>query len=114
MDGADHRVPPRGTPPAGERAPARSVREDELLAWSGTRMAKAIRDGERTSEEIVRALLAHVDRVNPLINAVVQKRPEAIADARRADAAKKKTARFHGVPCTIKESFAVDGLPLTA
>jgi fatty acid amide hydrolase 2 len=78
-------------------------------------MARAIREGERTSEEIVRALVAHARRVNPTINAVVCFREEAAVEAaRRADAAGSRAAPFHGVPCTIKESFAVAGMPLTA
>lgn len=98
-----------------ETLPLRTVREDPLT-WSGTRIARAIRDGERTSEEIVGLHLAHMRRVNPRINAVVRARAdEALAEARRADETRgASTARFHGVPCTIKESFAVTGMPLTA
>ena len=98
-----------------ETLPSRTVRDD-ALTWSGTRIARAIREGERTSEEIVALHLAHLQRVNPRMNAVVRVRAdEALAEARRADETRgTSSAPFHGVPCTIKESFAVTGLPLTA
>lgn len=98
-----------------ETLPDRTVREDPLT-WSGTRIARAIRDGDKTSEEIVALHLAHMQRVNPRINAVVRSRADrAIEEARRADATRRtSTARFHGVPCTIKEAFALEGMPQSA
>ncbi|MDQ3037329.1 MAG: amidase [Myxococcota bacterium] len=98
-----------------ETLPDRTVREDPLT-WSGTRIARAIREGDKTSEEIVALHLAHLARVNPRINAVVRVRADrALEEARRADATRStSSAPFAGVPCTIKEAFALEGMPLSA
>jgi fatty acid amide hydrolase 2 len=86
-----------------------------LLLASATQLAHQIRDGKVSSAEVVEAHLAHLDRLNPTMNAVVHERyEEARAEARRAD---ERRARgddlppLHGVPCTIKECFALTGMP---
>ncbi len=90
----------------------------DMLLASATRLARAIRDGETTSLEVVRAHAAHIERHDPSLNAIVESR--LTAALREAEAADQKQRRgealgpLHGVPCTIKESFAVDGMPLTA
>ncbi len=85
-----------------------------LLA-SATEMAAAIAAREVTSADVVEAHIEQVRRVNPSINAVVQDRFEvARAEARAADEAVAAGAPdlppLHGVPCTIKECFALDGM----
>ncbi len=88
-----------------------------LLAHSATRLARMIRDGETTSLEVVDAHIARIREVNPRLNAVVCDRYDAArAEAKRADDAVRTTPRdrlpvLHGVPCTIKESFALEGMP---
>ncbi|HEX8951616.1 MAG TPA: amidase family protein, partial [Polyangia bacterium] len=66
------------------------------------------------------AVEAHVDRiraVNPRLNAVVAERFQAAREeARRADEQTRTTPKaklppLHGVPCTIKEAFALTGMP---
>ena len=90
----------------------------EMLLSSATRLARAIRDGETTSVEVVRAHATHIERHDPFLNAIVESRLTAARrEAADADAKHKRGERLgplHGVPCTIKESFAVDGMPLTA
>ncbi len=79
-----------------------------------------IRSRRVSSREVVEAHIRQVERVNPTVHAVVRDRfAQARAEADRADA---RLARedadalppFHGVPCSIKESFAVEGMPWTA
>ena len=88
-----------------------------LLTFSGTRLARMIRAGEVTSLETVEAHIAHIQKVNPVLNAVVRDRfEEARAEARRADAKTQDVPAdalplFHGVPCTIKEAFGLTGMP---
>ncbi|HEY6462400.1 MAG TPA: amidase family protein, partial [Polyangiaceae bacterium] len=59
-------------------------------------------------------------RVNPALNAVVRTRfDEARREADEADARKRSSSPaelppFHGVPCTIKECFALAGMPQSA
>lgn len=88
-----------------------------LLA-SATDLARAIRSGATTSVEVLEAHLAHIERVNPTLNAVVAGR----SDAARREAAEmdariaggEEVGPFAGVPCTIKESFALTGMPQTS
>ena len=85
---------------------------------SASQLAAAIRAGELSSRDVVEEHLALLERVNPRINAVVCPRYEqARADADEADrrvaeaAPGEELPAFLGVPCTIKESFAVEGMP---
>lgn len=60
-----------------------------------------------SSDEVVRAHLRQIERVNPRLNAVVQlAADEALAAARRADAALARgqpVGPLHGVPFTVKD-----------
>jgi len=86
------------------------------LTASATELARRIRARETTSVDVVEAHIEQVERVNPTLNAVVQDRFDAArADAAAADA--RLTADgpddlppLHGVPCTIKECFALEGM----
>jgi len=87
---------------------------------SAVQLARAIRAGELTSLQAVEAHVERIEAVNPRINAVVGTRYEqARQEARRADArlaqeGPEQLPPLHGVPCTIKECFALTGMPQTA
>ena len=87
---------------------------DNLIYNSATKLAKAVRAKEISSEEVVRACLARIEAVNPHLNAVVQLRAEAaLEQARTADAALARgelQGPLHGVPMTIKDSFDTAGV----
>ncbi len=89
-----------------------------FLLRSATELAAMIRRGEARSEEVVAAHLERVRELNPVCNAVVRVRErEALAEAREADRAVadgRDVGPLHGVPCTIKESFELTGMPQTA
>jgi fatty acid amide hydrolase 2 len=91
-----------------------------LLTASATHIAKLIRDGEISSRDAVEVHLAEIARVNPSLNAVVAHRADAArAEADRADATLRRLGPdgvppLHGVPCTVKENFALCGMPNTA
>ena len=93
---------------------------NDFLTMSGMSLAKGIRDGLFSSEQVVTEHINHIQKVNPAINAVVQERFElARKEARQADERVRKEPPeslpvFHGVPCTIKENFALAGMPNTA
>lgn len=93
-------------------------RSEKILRSSATELARAIRQGELRSIEVVNAHLDRIAAVNPQLNAVVfDLASSARAMAREADAAKERGADLgplHGVPCTIKESFAMPGTPFTS
>jgi amidase len=87
---------------------------DEIIYSSATELARAIREKEVSSEEVVGAFLARVEEVNPKINAVVQLTADAArARAREADEALSRGdvwGPLHGVPVTIKDAFEMAGV----
>jgi fatty acid amide hydrolase 2 len=90
----------------------------DLTERSALDLARAIRTGETTSREVVEAHIEQLQRTHARINAVVVDRYDAAReDADAADALVSATADadtlrpFHGVPCTIKESIAMAGMP---
>jgi fatty acid amide hydrolase 2 len=96
------------------------MHEGEILGASGVALARAIRDRRVTSRAVVQA---HVDRarlVNPGLNAIVRDRYEAAlveageADDRTSSVHRDDLPALHGVPCTIKEAFAFEGMPNSA
>ncbi|MBC7933569.1 MAG: amidase, partial [Rubrivivax sp.] len=52
---------------------------NEIIYASATQLARAIREGEVSSEEVVSAYLGRIEEVNPKVNALVQ----VTADAAR-------------------------------
>jgi fatty acid amide hydrolase 2 len=92
---------------------------DPLLSLSGTELAARIRRREISALEAVEAHVRQIEKVNPALNAVVAERFEAArGEARDADrrlaAGDDAIGPFHGVPCSIKESFALTGMPFTS
>ena len=90
-----------------------------LLLDSATRLAERIRTGETSAVVVVEAHIRAIETVNPTLNAVVAERfAEARAEAVAADAKVASGATelppFLGVPCTIKESFELIGMPQAA
>jgi fatty acid amide hydrolase 2 len=88
---------------------------DPLLLASATSIARQIRAGTLSSRHAVEVHIAQMERVNPALNAVVKDRfSVARAEADQADALRASGAElplFHGVPCTVKECFALAGMP---
>lgn len=93
---------------------------DHLLSASATELADGIRSGRVTSRTVVEAHIERIQRVNPILNAVVEERFEdALKEADLADDAVRlkepeDLPPFHGVPCTIKEVFAIPGMRQTS
>jgi fatty acid amide hydrolase 2 len=87
---------------------------DDWTALSAHTLAARIQNGDIRPSELLEAHLDRIEQVNPAINAVVQKRYDAAREeARDADAALSRPGRvgpLHGVPCTVKEFVAVEGL----
>ncbi len=85
---------------------------------SAQALAQAIRERRTSARTVVDAHIAHIEAVNPRLNAVVFDR-YALARA-EADAADARIAAAEdpdslppllGVPCTIKENFEFEGTP---
>ncbi|HEX2127719.1 MAG TPA: amidase, partial [Solirubrobacterales bacterium] len=92
-----------------------------LTRRSALELAAAIRAGESSSREVVEAHIELVERRNPALNALIATRfEEARAEADAADARIAAAGEdedlppFLGVPITIKESFALAGMPHTS
>ena len=86
----------------------------ELIFASAGEQAKAIRDKQISSQELVRACIKRIEEVNPKLNAVVQLPAEtALRQAREADKALAKgeiRGPLHGVPFTLKDAIETEGV----
>lgn len=91
-----------------------------LTSLSGTQLARMIRERQVSVADVVEAHIRRIEQVNPALNAMVYERfDQARIEAAEADAAISRTPAnelpvFHGVPCSIKEAFALEGMPNTA
>src|SRR3954447_21540695 len=105
--------------PAMSRA---AERGRSLTGRSASDLARAIRTGELSAREVVEAHAWRLHESQPRTNALAKDR---FADAlREADAADERIASvgddgerlppFLGVPCTVKESIALTGMPNSA
>jgi fatty acid amide hydrolase 2 len=85
-----------------------------LTHLSATALAAAIRAGQTTSRDVVEEHIAVLERMQPRTHALaVDRFDEARREADAADA-REPDGPLHGVPCTIKESWAVAGMPNSA
>jgi amidase len=77
-----------------------------------------LRSGATTSVELVDSLLDRIGEVNPALNAVVTLDADgarrAAAEADQVRASGRQVGPLHGLPITLKDSFATAGLPTTA
>src|SRR5262245_31771683 len=87
---------------------------EEIIFHSASDLARLVRVKEISSEELTRAYLARIARVNPKLNAFCQiDEKGALAAAREADAALRRGSelgKLHGVPISIKDSFETKGI----
>lgn len=101
------------------RQPLKDI-TDPLLMESASSLAQKIREGKLKSYDLVQTCIARIEDVNPVINAVVDKRfTKALEVAKEIDKNIEdgvyseqdfKKMPFLGVPFTTKESTACKGL----
>jgi amidase len=89
---------------------------EELAYRTADDLVKAIAGRQVSSRELVDSAIARIEAFDPKINAVVVRdfeRARTAADAADAALAKGESRALLGVPMTVKEHYAVAGLPTT-
>jgi amidase len=90
---------------------------DELTKLSATKLAALIRVRAVSPVEVVGAYLHRAEQLNPRLNAIVTINPDALEEARIAEAAIMRgdeVGLLHGVPLTIKDTIETKGLKTTS
>ncbi|HTG10438.1 MAG TPA: amidase family protein, partial [Candidatus Eisenbacteria bacterium] len=100
-------------------APSRAARAaaSDLDFASALDVARAIRSGQVSAVELTTRMLDRIQQHNGKLNAIVTLAADAVERARAADEARARRdwwGPFHGVPCTIKDTFEVAGVTTTA
>jgi amidase len=92
--------------------------DNSLVFLPAIELARLIREGQASSQEVVEAHLKQIKAHNPKINAVVTlDEPGALRRAQEADAALSRGevwGPLHGVPFTIKDVFETAGMRTTS
>src|SRR5918996_650428 len=97
---------------------AREGRGDELCWMAATALARSIRQKKVSPVEVVDAVLARIDKVNPALNAYVtladeQARREARAAERALTRRSATLGPLHGVPFSVKDLVITKGVRTT-
>ncbi|MEH2149401.1 amidase [Nostoc sp.] len=91
---------------------------NDLVFLAAHQLAKAIRDRQVSSAEVIAAYLSQIAQSNPTLNAIVTLDAEnAIALSKAADQALAQGENWgvlHGVPVTIKDTLETKGLRTTS
>ena len=105
----------------GEPAEATLSQADQLANGTLSQIAEAIAIGEVSSEEMTRAYLARIekiDRSGPTLRSVLSLNPDAMDAAKAADAAREAgqvLGPLHGVPVLLKDNIETkDSVATTA
>jgi amidase len=90
---------------------------EELVFLTARELARGIRERAFTAVEVMRAHLDQIDRINPLVNAIITLLPEQALDgARAADAALaagQPVGPLHGLPVAHKDTTLTRGIRTT-
>ncbi len=96
---------------AGSRAAAEPARSFPFAEATLAQLQAEMAAGRLTSEDLTRAYLARIlamDQGGPGVNAVVELNPEALAQARAADLARRRghvRGPLHGIPVLLKDNI---------
>ena len=114
-------APPAASPERGIPAPvssAASARDNAIVSLSASELARQIRERNLSSVQVVQAFAAQIVRHNAIYNAIVLlDLDSALAQAQKADEALVRGELWgplHGVPITVKDTYATRGLRTTA
>lgn len=99
------------TPAANTATPAQLTKADTLALGTLSDIADAIAAGDVSSEDMVQAYLKRIesiDRSGPTLRSVLALNPNALDDAKAADAAREAgetLGPLHGVPVLLKDNI---------
>lgn len=74
-------------------------------------LQRLMANGELSSRQLTRAYLNRIERLNPLLHAVIETNPDALRIAERRDAERKLgqvRSRLHGIPILLKDNIATN------
>ena len=92
--------------------------DERLLTLPITHLVAAQIRGEVSALQIVECYLRRARQIHAATNCFTCWVPEALDEAKRCDqylleSGGKTLGRLHGIPCTIKDHYAMKGLPVT-
>jgi amidase len=95
-----------------------TAKKPELLGMDAVGLSKRIKAKEVSCREVMDAFLSHIDRINPVVNAIVslQDREALLEQADERDAQLKRgeyLGWLHGFPQAIKDLTATKGIRTT-
>src|SRR5262249_132996 len=102
--------------PVATIARAAGGASEELPYRTASDLVKALAGRQVSSRELVNSAISRIEALDPKINDVVVRdfdRARAAADAADVALAKGERRALLGVPMTVKEQYAVAGLPTT-
>jgi Asp-tRNA(Asn)/Glu-tRNA(Gln) amidotransferase A subunit family amidase len=89
---------------------ARLLLVSDLVLQSASRQLEMLRGGEINAVELAEAHIRQIERLNPVLNALVDFDAERVLEqARLLDAKADKSGALHGLPVTVKSSIATAG-----
>ena len=104
----------RAVPGAHAAVPAHHSLDDiNPLRATIPQLRKLIGKGDLTSRELTELYLRRIERLNPLLHAVIEVNPDALRIAERRDEQARSTddddlGPLHGIPILVKDNIATD------
>jgi aspartyl-tRNA(Asn)/glutamyl-tRNA(Gln) amidotransferase subunit A len=96
-------------------SPSTNAHPSDLADCSATTLLRLYRSGQASPVEATQAVLARIERYNPVLNAFAYQAPEQALDAARASAARwsrgEPSGELDGVPVSIKDLILAKGWP---
>jgi amidase len=80
-------------------------------------LRQALAAGAVTAQDLTAFYLTRIERLNPVLHAVISVSPHAVGDAKASDEARARGAPprpLEGIPVLVKDNIAVGGMPTTA
>jgi amidase len=80
-------------------------------------LRQALATGAVTAQDLTAFYLTRIERLNPVLHAVISVSPHALGDAKASDEARAQGAPprpLEGIPVLVKDNIAARGMPTTA